>query len=182
MPSVFSQHLRRLRLQHGLTQAQLATALQLKHQSHIAHLETPRGDADWPALSLLTAIARYFAVSIDSLLFTPTDQQKRSPHSLPPWPYEQTAFRLLGAKIRVRRTEQRWTLVELSHRLQVNPAGTYYSRSFLSNVEAGRKLITVPTLARLVTIFDVSADYLLRDDLPLEPRIPYGAFINITTK
>ena len=61
----FGQALRQLRVQHNLTQAQMAQQLGLLSHTHISHLEAGRHE---PSLDLVLRIADMFGVSTDQLL------------------------------------------------------------------------------------------------------------------
>jgi DNA-binding XRE family transcriptional regulator len=60
----FSAHLRLLRKNHGLTQAQLSQKIGLKTQAHISLLETQRSE---PSIDLVIQLSRFFAIPIDNL-------------------------------------------------------------------------------------------------------------------
>jgi len=70
--------------------------------------------------------------------------------------------RLLGAKIRYLREQQRLTQVELAQRLNLA------SHSHLNNVEASRRAASLDLIVRVAHIFHVPTDYLLRDTVPIE--------------
>jgi transcriptional regulator with XRE-family HTH domain len=60
------RQIRTLRIQRGLRQTELATALGIKTQAHISLIESGQKE---PSISLLLAAADYFGVSVDDVLF-----------------------------------------------------------------------------------------------------------------
>ncbi len=68
----------------------------------------------------------------------------------------------LGEKIAVMRTSMRLSQEQLAERLQV-------SRQSVSKWESGKNAPDLNTLLRLSTLFDLTADELLRDEIPLSP-------------
>jgi transcriptional regulator with XRE-family HTH domain len=69
LPMLFGAKLRQLRRQHALAQTELATQLSLANNAHISLLE--RGHHE-PSIDLVVAIADYFGVSTDYLLWDST--------------------------------------------------------------------------------------------------------------
>jgi transcriptional regulator with XRE-family HTH domain len=65
LPRLFGARLRMLRLQHGLSQSDLAQKLDLKRRGYISNLEAGRKT---PSLDLTVQIADLFGVTTDSLL------------------------------------------------------------------------------------------------------------------
>ncbi len=70
--------------------------------------------------------------------------------------------RLLGAKLRHLRQQQRLTQVDLAQRLDLA------SHSHLNNLEAGRRAASLNLIVRAAHVLSVPTDYLLRDTVPIE--------------
>lgn len=63
-----------------------------------------------------------------------------------------------GRRLRKARKAQGFTMEQFAERTEI-------SRIYLSEIEHGRKLPAMETFTRMVNALDVSADYLLKDDL-----------------
>lgn len=70
----------------------------------------------------------------------------------------------LGKKVRALREGAVLSQVELALILGLSPK----SKGFISEVESGKKLPSLAFVLRIAERFDVTTDYLLRDDLPLQ--------------
>jgi len=67
----------------------------------------------------------------------------------------------LGEKLRVLRNRRGLTLRQLGDMLEVN-------YGYVGKLERGEKIPSLPTLFKIATIFGVSADQLMRDDLEID--------------
>lgn len=65
LPDLFGRKLKYLRIQRGITQAELAGLLSLRTQSHISLLETGRSE---PSIELVLMLTDIFGVTTDYLL------------------------------------------------------------------------------------------------------------------
>jgi len=156
MAQLFGAKLRYLRHQRALTQVELAQ--QLASQGHITALETGK---EAPSLRLVLQIARFFGVSTDYLLrdtvpveqITATDQ---IPSELDPLP------QLFGPKLRALRVQHNLTQGALAHQFGLR------RHAYISNLEAGRKAPSLDIVVQIADLFQVTTDYLLRDDVPIE--------------
>ena len=71
-------------------------------------------------------------------------------------------MRFFGDKIRLLRKSRKISQTELSAHLGFN------SHSYLSELESGAKKPTAEIAVRLSYFFDVSIDYLLKDEIPID--------------
>jgi transcriptional regulator with XRE-family HTH domain len=69
---------------------------------------------------------------------------------------------LLGAKLRYLRQQRQMTQEELARRLGLLRQG------HISNLEMGRKAPSLELVVQIADLFGVTADYLLRDSIPVE--------------
>lgn len=173
----FAEKLRVLRNQHGLTQGELASQLGLNNHSHIAHLERPRQadsqKADAPSLELAYAITRLFDVSTDYMLRDSIPAEPPPPSRLVPVPPEGIHITALGTKIRHLRQQHGWSLTILGQHVRLSSEAPAYTRYYLSNIEAGRRLPSLPLLIRLADVFGTTTDFLLRDDIAVDSAGKY---------
>ena len=70
-----SKHIRRLRIERGLSQAQLAEQLHVTRQT----VSSWERDMSHPDISTLEAMAAVFGISLEELLFTRTSGKSRRP-------------------------------------------------------------------------------------------------------
>jgi transcriptional regulator with XRE-family HTH domain len=153
---LFGSKLRHLRQQAGLTQTDLAHALSLAGHGHITNLETGQ---DAASLDLIIRAARHFDVSLDYLLRDVVAVEVVTPAT--PSPASHTALQPLGAKLRALRNARGWSQGELARQLGLA------RRGYISNLEAGRKQPSVELAVQMADLFGLTADLLLREDLPL---------------
>ncbi|MCB8992219.1 MAG: helix-turn-helix transcriptional regulator [Ardenticatenaceae bacterium] len=66
-----------------------------------------------------------------------------------------------GEKLRMLRTTNNMTLIQLAEKLG------YTTHSYLSEIEYGRKIPTVSLVLKVATLFNVTTDELLKDELDL---------------
>lgn len=71
-------------------------------------------------------------------------------------------MRKFGEKLRALRRHHNLTLQSLAEKLG------YTSHSYLSEIEAGRKVPTVQFALKVSDLFDVSLDELLKDDIEMD--------------
>jgi len=69
----------------------------------------------------------------------------------------------IGDKIETLRKAKGWSHEELAEKMGTTP-------SSVSRWKSGRVTPSAETLAQLAQLFDVTVDYLLFDDVPLQPR------------
>lgn len=67
-----------------------------------------------------------------------------------------------GEKLQGLRTQHHMTLLELAHALG------YSTHSYISEIEAGKKLPTAEFVLGVARLFNVSTDQLLKDELELD--------------
>jgi len=160
MSRLFGEKLLALRLRHSLTQVQLAQRIQIK-QAHISNVE---GGQRLPSLEFVLAVSRAFQVSVDYLLrddvATDTIDNHPAPH---PAPTQAQAAGDFGEKLYHLRVANKLTQDELAQKLGLS------SRGYVSNLESGRKQPSLELVPRIADFFGVTTDYLLRDDIPVEP-------------
>jgi transcriptional regulator with XRE-family HTH domain len=159
MPYFFGAKLRHLRQQQGMAQAEIARQLSVT-RFHINNLEL---DRDVPSLELILGISALFQVATDYLLrdAVPVDNVDTSERPISTSTY--SAPTLFGAKLRHLRKTQSMTQATLVHRLGMR------SQSHISLLESGRNQPSIELVLQLADLFSVTTDYLLRDDIPVEP-------------
>ncbi len=69
---------------------------------------------------------------------------------------------LFGVKLRVLRKKKGVTLKDLATQLG------FSSHSYVSELESNKKKPTVEALLSIAYFFDVSTDYLLKDEIPID--------------
>ena len=149
MPDLFGAKLRFLRLQHGLSQLELAGKLDLAQQSYVSHLETGKKE---PSLELVVRIARVFQASTDYLLRdTVSMEQTDVAHHIQS-PVQTATF---GQKLERLRRDATLTQTELAHKLLLAQPG------YISNLEKGRKFPSPTLIVRIADLFGVTTDWLL---------------------
>ena len=74
-------------------------------------------------------------------------------------------LRLFGDKLRYLRRQHRLTQTDLSRHLDLA------SQAYISDLEAGRKIPSLDLVVRIVDLFSVTSDYLLRDAIPVDSQV-----------
>ena len=74
------------------------------------------------------------------------------------------AITRFGAKVRQLRDETAMSQLELAQRIGMK------SKGYISEIEAGKKIPPAKTILLLATVFHVTTDSLLRDELEIERR------------
>jgi transcriptional regulator with XRE-family HTH domain len=158
MPRLFSEKLRHLRLQHDLTQTDLAHRLDVARQAYVSNLEAGR---KMPSLDLLLRVAVFFEVATDYLLrdTIPVEQVVVSPVAQLP---EGGGSHLFGQKLRALRLKHGLSQSDLTRRLKL------ISRASISNLEAGHKTPSPNLVVNIADVFGITTDYLLQDAIPVE--------------
>lgn len=72
-------------------------------------------------------------------------------------------IRHLGRKVLRLRRRDKLSQSELAHRLKLSTR----SRGYISEIERGKKVPPTLVVLRLARLFNVSTDYLLRDEIPV---------------
>jgi transcriptional regulator with XRE-family HTH domain len=157
MPDLFGDKLRRLRHLRGITQSELAQQLGLEAQSHIAKLE--HGVA--PSLDVVVRVAQRLGVSIDYLLHDTITVDATTTLLTEPIPASGIQPASLGTKLRNLRLQHQWSQTDLVHRLGLT------ARSYISNLEAGRKVPSIELVLQIADLFSVTTDALLRGEVPI---------------
>jgi len=151
MPHLFGKKLRERRMQHQMTQAQLAQQLGLATQSHLSYLESGKSA---PSITLAARVASALGVTVDYLLRDSIPIHPPIPQSTAA-PDEADIPRRFGDQLRHLRTQQGWSQTQLADRLQP------FSQAYISLLENGQKAPSVETLVRCAEIFGVTTDMLL---------------------
>lgn len=152
MPDLFGDKLRRLRHLRGVTQSELAQQLGLEAQSHIAKLE--HGVA--PSLDVVVRVAQRLGVSIDYLLRDTITVDAATTLLTEPVPASGIQPASLGKKLRNLRLQHQLSQTDLMHRLGLT------ARSYISNLEAGRKIPSLQLILEIADLFGVGIDDLLQ--------------------
>jgi DNA-binding XRE family transcriptional regulator len=156
MAQLFGAKLRYLRNQRALTQVDLAQ--HFASQGHITALETGK---EAPSLRLVLQIVRFFCVSTDYLLRDTIPVEYVDAIAQPPSSLDASA-QLFGPKLRALRVQYNLTQGALAHQLGLR------RHASISNLEAGRKVPSLDVVVQLAELFQITTDYLLRDDMPIE--------------
>ena len=149
MSDLFGAKLRFLRLQHGLSQLELAGKLGLAQQSYVSHLETGKKE---PSLELVVHIARLFQTSTDYLLRDTVQVEQTDGEPYIQSPVQTATF---GQKLEQLRRDAKLTQTQLAHKLLLAQPG------YISNLEKGRKFPSPILIVRIADLFDVTTDWLL---------------------
>jgi transcriptional regulator with XRE-family HTH domain len=158
MPRLLGNKLRYLRLQHEMTQVELAQKLGLASHAHISHLESQRHE---PSLDLVLQVADLFQVRMDYLLLDtiPIEQPLSYPGTKT---FHQALHqRLFGTKLRYLRKHRNLLQMDLAQQLAAT------TQAHISFLESGRKSPSIDLVLQIAAIFEVTTDYLLRDDIPI---------------
>lgn len=155
----FGEKLRSLRVQHHLSQTELAQRLALAQPSYISNLEAGRRE---PSLDLVIQIAELLEVATDYLLqdAVPVDEITSYPGQ--PFTPRTPMARHFGEKLRYLRTQVHLTQVDLAQQLSLS------AHTHISYMESGRKDPSVELVLKIAEHFRVTTDYLLRDSVLLE--------------
>lgn len=153
MTRLFGAKLRLLRHQRKLTQAQTAELLGAASHAYIANVEAGR---NMVSLEIAIRVASVFAVSLRYLLrdINPIDTVVPLGNLVLVQPDD--IARVFSANLRRNREEQQLTQVML-----IRAIGDV-ARSTISNLEAGRKVPSLPVLFALADALGVTEDELLR--------------------
>ena len=148
MGDLFGTKLRTLRVQHGLSQVELAGKLALAQQSYVSHLETGKKE---PSLELLIRVAHVFTVSTDYLLRDTVPVEP--PH--PAYREHSDVSAPLGEKLMTLRLTAGLTQTTLAHHLGLAYPG------YISNLENGSKFPSLTVVVKIADFFAVTTDWLL---------------------
>ena len=151
MGYLLGEKLRHLRAQYQLTQMDVAQRLQLESHSHIAKLETGKTT---PSLGFVLRVATLFGVSTDYLLrdTIPIKASStvtligRAPANIPVYRF--------GKYLRALRLQRGINQTQLARQLAI-------SRTYLNNMEAGRKAPSPVLIVVIADFFQVTTDALL---------------------
>jgi transcriptional regulator with XRE-family HTH domain len=159
MPRLLGNKLRYLRLQHEMTQVELAQKLGLASHAHVSHLESQRHE---PSLDLVLQVADLFQVRMDYLLLDTIPIEQPSSYPGTKTFHQELRQRLFGTKLRYLRKRRNLLQTDLAHRLAAT------TQAHISFLESGRKSPSIDLVLQIAAIFGVTTDYLLRDAIPME--------------
>ncbi len=148
---LFAQKLRLVRRDRGLSQTTLAERTGIATQSHISHLEANRSE---PSIALLIELANVLATSTDYFVLDALP--------LKPIPFVEVITSTpgvalsIGERIRALRRAAGLTQIELAERLDINAQG------YISMVEGNTKELSLNIALRMIDVFAISLDALLR--------------------
>ncbi len=138
----YSEIMRLLRTEKGLTQEQLARILKINRVQYNQY----ENDYNTIPIKHLNSVANYFNVAVDYILgFT---QQKHKIKS------REIDSREAGKRLKEFRKENKLTQDKLAKILNTN-------QSVIANYERGRNIIATPFLYTICSKYKISADYLL---------------------
>ncbi len=160
MLETFGAKLAYLRRERGMSQIDVGRSLSLAASTFVNHLEAHRKA---PSVEVVLGVANLFEVSIDYLTqdllpIVPPTASKLGPSPVPP--------QLVGEKIKHLRKQRRFTQVILSEQLELA------TQAHISHLESGRHVASLVLVLRITQLFNVSTDYLLRDDVGITDIIP----------
>jgi len=162
MPRLLGEKVRRLRLQHQMTQVELAQKLGDVSQSHIANIETTK---DPPSLGLIVRIAQLLNASTDYLLRDTIPVEGIAPFLTAPPQNDEASTASFGAQLRTLRLQRQLSQRDLARHLGLA------SRTYVGGLEADRgKLPSLELAVRIADFFGVTTDDLLRGVLPAATR------------
>jgi len=156
MPQLLGEKMRRLRLQHQMTQQELAQKLGDVSQSHIANIEATKDPA---SLSLVVRIAQCLNASTDYLLrdTIPVEASTLSPANST-FDEQMMSF---GARLRALRLQHQLSQRDLARTLGLA------SRAYIGGLESDQgKLPSLELVVRMADLFGVTTDDLLRGVMP----------------
>jgi transcriptional regulator with XRE-family HTH domain len=148
---MFRQKLRMLRLQHEVSQTELARRLGLASHTNISHLEAQRHT---PSLGLVLQVAGIFGVSADYLLRDAQSPQPAAPASSAP--RNDLALAHLGEQLRRLRHQAGLTQVQLAQQLGLA------AHTHISYLERGLKTPSPDLAVQLADVFGVPVDRLFQ--------------------
>jgi len=154
MLQLFSEKLRYLRRQQGMTQAELAERLALASHAHIANLEA---GCDVASLALVLRVAALFGVSTDYLLRDTIPVEKIAAAAVTTLAAKEETPRSFGPQLRGLRVQHGFTQRELARQLGLARQG------YISNLEIGRKVPSLELVVQIADLFGVTTDYLLHN-------------------
>lgn len=162
MPQLFGPKLQCARRQQKLTQDALAQLLRLSSYEYISRLERQQQD---PSLDLVVRVALVFDLPIDYFLQDSIAVEDMSSAALRALPEESSFAQSFGPKLQFLRQERKWGQTQLSRALGLA------RRSYISNLETGRKMPSIDLVIRIANLFDVTTDYLLQDAIPIKVSV-----------
>ena len=154
MAQLFGAKLRALRLQHGMVQAELAHLLGVG-QGYITNLETGK---DAPSLHFIVCAARVLDVPADSLLRDTISVEAITENQLS-GVSSSVSLHHFGANLRCLRIKHNLTQQDIAHQIGTS------QRSYISNLEAGRKWPSPELIVRIADVFGVLIDELISPPL-----------------
>ncbi len=146
----FSEKAKNLRSEAGLTQQQLSKFLGIT-ASAIGYLENGQRD---PTGSTLIAYAKYFDVSIDSLVGLEPDLEDTFPYPLEKKIHSENTKTTFSERLKELRSEAEKTQTEIATLIGV-------SRQVYANYENGINQPSIEVLNLLANIYDCSVDFLI---------------------
>jgi transcriptional regulator with XRE-family HTH domain len=160
MPRQFGEKLQHLRLQHTMTQTELAHQLQLSSHSHVNNLEAGRRA---PSIDLVLRVANLFSVTTDYLVREHiSTEMVEMRTTIPSTSDAEELPKRFGSKLRYLRKRRKLTQVELAEALQLR------TQAHLSLLESGRSEPSIAFVIQLADFFGVTLDYLLWDEITVE--------------
>ena len=145
------EKLRHLRAHYQLTQMDVAQRLQLESHSHIAKLETGKTT---PSLGFILRVAALFGVSTDYLLRDTIPVEATSTFALVGRSPADMPVHRFGEHLRALRIQRGKNQTQLAQQLAI-------SRTYLNNMEAGRKAPSPTLVVIIADLFQVTTDTLL---------------------
>jgi transcriptional regulator with XRE-family HTH domain len=159
MPRLFGEKLRYLRLTRGMTQIDLAQRIGLGSQGHISRMEAGKKS---PSLGLVLSIASVFDVMVDYLIRDDIAIDACQIYSAALDMPQEPLFQFFGVKLRSLRIQRHLSQTELARQLGLS------AHAHISFLETHQKEPSIDLVVQLATYFQVTTDYLLRDEIAIE--------------
>jgi transcriptional regulator with XRE-family HTH domain len=175
MPQLLAQKIKHLRLQHGMTQTELAQHVGLGGHSHIVKVE--RGQRTI-SLGLIISLARVFNQPLeyflrDTIPVDRIDVANTSPST--PLPDPTRVPCVFGTNLHALRLQNGISQTALARRLGLT------SRAYISSLEAGDKLPSIDLLIQIADLFMVTTDAILHNGTGVPEAADDGSHRSIRT-
>lgn len=154
MPQLLGAKVRHLRIQHSLSQVELAGQLRLASSAHISRIESGKKE---PSIGLLLRLCACLNTSTDYLLRDPVPIEGSD--RFDPWKgsTDEPSWARFGVQLRERRLSRQLTQRAFAQQLDLR------AHNFVNFLETGYKSPGLDLLVRIATTFDLSCDALLRE-------------------
>lgn len=162
-PKAFAEKLAHLRTQMGITQTALAAVWDISSsRSMVSELET---GSMLPSLSIICKAVVLFQVDVDYWVFDNIPITSTQEYRVSGIKIEDLAGSRLGAKVKYLREKREMSERDLAQALNV-------SRSYIYNIESGRRQVSPDTLVDIATYFHITASSIVNDTILTPQELP----------